>query len=144
MLLGTINLLPDVRQRLLIGLWMIIHCFKLPSSRMSWFFCSPSFQKSRYISFSRYSHINRHFFSTSSLIRGMTMMSGLLDLTSLSALAGMSQLGSSCFMFIFIFCNCLWCMFVPLVGHFDVLLFTDNSSRCRRPPYHVIIYYITY
>ena len=73
------------------------------------------------------------------LIRGMTMMSGLLDLTSLSPLAGMSQLGSSCFMFIFIFCYCLWCMFVPLVGHFDVVLFTDNSSGCKRTPYRVYI-----
>ena len=25
------------------------YCFKLPSSRMSWYFCSPGFQKSRYL-----------------------------------------------------------------------------------------------
>ena len=47
------------------------------------------------------------------------------------------QLDSSCFMFLF--CCCLWCMLVPLVGHFDVVLFTDNSSGCKRPPYRVYI-----
>ena len=46
--LVTTNLLPGVRLRLLIGLWMMFYCFKLPSRRISWFFCSPGFQKSGY------------------------------------------------------------------------------------------------
>ena len=46
--LVTTNLLPGVRLRILIGLWMMFYCFKLPSRRISWFFCSPGFQKSGY------------------------------------------------------------------------------------------------
>ena len=51
MLLGTINLLPGVRRRLSIGLWMIFYCFKLPSSRMSWYLLTRSSKIQVYLQF---------------------------------------------------------------------------------------------